>query len=368
MNAAQLEFPTRVSQEPETVNRNFVWFRHTLPEDRRYHFSILLPDTWRVDTATPDEPTPAAPIKTLAAFTTRRRQASVGILAVRLARDVAPADWLELLLEERGEQVLSWRETDTPGGRVADILSRLETPRGTWVSRWLALKDGNVLFVVRCRTREQDYPDYADTFLLALDSFRLLSPCDWPFAEPVQALNLPISPGLAVILPKSWQIRRDQYDNANVRSFQVTNQTKDGSIGTMTVAGIARSAESDPQNLAVNYVRELRRNHVGICNIPLDAADAGGPFDAVWRGRAEALLRGQKVEVRVFVGQCGAAWFFAGSLGAARQTHAGAWAINKRAFEILVDYAHFAADDQPANDSTTSQEIVSEHRDRTPAP
>ena len=95
--------------------------------------------------------------------------------------------------------------------------------------------------------------------------------------------------------------------------------------------------------------------------------DAGGPFDAVWRGRVAALLHGQKLEVRVFVGQCQAAWFFAGSLGPARQTHAGAWAINKRAFEILVDYAHFAAADQPTNESTMSQEVVSGHGDTTSA-
>ena len=182
------------------------------------------------------------------------------------------------------------------------------------------------------------------------------------------ALNLPISPGLAVILPKSWQIRRDQYDNANVRSFQVTNQLNDRSIGTITVAGIARSAEPDPQGLVANYVRELQRNHVGIGNLPLDAVHAGGPFDAVWRGRVAALLHGQKLEVRVFVGQCQAAWFFAGSLGPARQTHAGAWAINKRAFEILVDYAHFAAADQPTKESTTSQEIVSRPGNRTSTP
>lgn len=369
MAATQTQFPTTVTRDPADLRRGYSHVDYEVSKDPRYHFSFVLPVTWRVESASLITPSPDDPLQVPASFVCNGRQrARIDVLTIRLTRDVAPADWLELFIEERGAAVLDQRRFPSPCGPTADILSRIETRHGVFVSRWLAVKDGDALFIVQCCARESDYPDHADDFFTALATFRLLHPLDWPFAEPVHVLDLPDARGLSLVLPKSWPIQRDPHSHSNVISYQVTNEINGSAIGALSVAGVARAAESNAENLAAAYARGLQRARVGICRIALASGGAQGPFDAVWQGSAEALQRGKKLEVRVFVGHCELMWLFAGLAGPARQTHAGAWALNKRGFEILVDYAHFAADDQPTNESTTPQEIMSGHGNKASAP
>jgi hypothetical protein len=351
MSTTQLEFPTQSAAELPGARQAYLRFRYALAADPRYHFSIVLPRGWRVDTAAPVAPSPDDPVQVPATFVVARGlRTRAEILLFHLARDVAPADWLDILLDQRGEQVLARREAASPGGLCADVLTRFTAGRGGFVSRWTALKTGPTLFVVHCSAPAAEYPQRAVDFATAVTELRLLHPSSWLFAEPMHRLTLPIPSDLAILLPKSWSLRRDDGANTRAVSFSATNFVGDERVGWITLAGVARSGESSAESLVANYLCELRRNRVGIHRVPLAAAEACAPFDGVWRGSAEGLRFGEHVDVRVFVGRCEGGWLLVAGFGPARSANARVWAINRRAFDIAADHVQCSATTAAANE------------------
>jgi hypothetical protein len=107
-------------------------------------------------------------------------------------------------------------------------------------------------------------------------------------------------------------------------------------IGTIDVAAMARAATSTPQTLVEAYVRELQRNKVGICTIPIAPCGSGGSFQSAWEGRTEALNCGRRLDLRIYVGRNARLWFAAGLTGPARAADPSAWMLNTRGWDVLV--------------------------------
>ena len=336
MVATQAAFPTAVTRKRDGW-RDYTHVDCEVSPDSRFHFSLVLPIAWPVKTALPIDLSTDAPMQLAAAFVRNGRQRGrIEVSVLRLTRDVAPADWLELFVEQLGETVIRQRWFPSPCGPIPDILSREETRGGVFVSRRSAFKDGDAMFVVACRARESEYAEYADDFLTALTTFRLLHPLHWPFAEPVHALDWPDEEGVRLLLLKSWRIERDRHADSRVAALRITNELDGTPIGMMSVAAVARAAASDPQALVATYVRELQRSRVGVNSIPLKSYSPRGPFDAVWEGRVEALHHGKALNVRLFIGRNERMWFVAGLTGPARSTSRHAWLLNTRGWDVLV--------------------------------
>lgn len=328
-----LPFPTRVPTGP--ARGAYRRFRFDLAPDARHHFSIALPRDWYVNTAEPVAPSPEDPVRiaaTLASASQRSSRAEVVVFHV--AREIAPADWLDIFLQKRGEEVVNRREAESPGGTCADVLSRLVAGRATYVSRWLVLKTGPTLFLVHCSTPQSEYRRFACHFGTAAVTFRLLHPAGGLFAEPMQTLALPIPRGLRVLVPQSWSLLWGAGSNTRAVSFSAYSSVGDRVAGPLTLAGVTRSAEPRAEGLVESYLGELRRNRVAVDTPVLTAGSAYPPFDAVWQGRAEGHREGEPVEVRAFVGRTERGWFLAGLLGPSRSTSSWVWAVNRRAFDI----------------------------------
>ncbi len=338
MAATQLEFPTQSGLESASARGRYLRFGYRLASDPRYHFSIVLPRGWRVDNAAPVAPSAQQPVQVPAMFVVARGQRSrAEVLVFHLARDIAPVDWLDILLEQRREQVLARREAEAPGGACPDVLSRLAVGRGAYISRWTALKRGPTLFLAHCSTPETEYPQNARDFATAVSEFRLLEPLDWPFAERMHMLRMPIPAGVGVVLPRSWSLRRDDGPNTRAVSYSATSAVGENQLGLLTLAGVTGAAELSAEGLVESYLSELRRNRVGVHQMPLRSTTANLPFTAAWRGRVEGMRQGGQVEVRALVGRCQAGWLLIGMLGPVRAANAWVWAVNRRAFEIAVE-------------------------------
>jgi hypothetical protein len=334
-----LSFPTQVPFSGKELAERYWRWSQTRCRESSCHVSILLPNRWRPVDVPCEPPTPEHPMTGLSlARSLDEPRGEIEVGAVLLEREVAPADWLTNFLEAGGHAIVHSRRTESRGGDVADILTRTETPEGPVLSRWLAIKDHDRLFVLQARCLEGDYPPLADDFLIAVSGFDLLHPGDWPLAERLRSFTRREPGDFCLFYPESWQLAEDDGSNENARVFHINHAVEEAIVGKTTVAVVARDAEADPQKLADNYLGELERGGISVSRVPLAASGPVGGFEATWQSHMEAARGENAIEVRITVGQRPDAWFLLALFGPARPTAPDVWAVNRRAYEILLDW------------------------------
>ena len=332
-------FPTQARLSKEQIAERYWRCLETGCPDKSCHVSLLLPRRWRPVDVPSTPPTPEQPMAALSlARSLDEPRGEIEIGAVLLEREVAPADWLANFLEASGHAIVESRRQWSRGGDVADVLTRCETPAGPGLARWLAIKDHNRLFVLQARCLEAHYAAHADDFLVAISSFAPIHPSRWPLAERLRSFTRRQPGDFCLFYPESWRLQQDPASSANVHVLHVISVV-DGSVaGKMTLAAVARHAEDDPQKLADNYLAELERAGIHASRVPLAASQPVGGFEAAWQSHMEAARRDSTIEGRLTVGRRPDAWFLLALLGPSRQTAPDLWAVNKRAYEILLEW------------------------------
>lgn len=333
-------FPTELPFAPAELKRDFWLCDHTRNQDPALHFRILLPKSWKPVDVPSGSPSVEEPLAQVAYFRTEDEpRAEIDVDVMHLEREVEPSDWLDLYLEARGEQVVSRRDTDSPGGRVPDVLSRMEVEgEGAVLSRWLVLKDWQRLWVVQCRAYEADYPGFAPVFLAAFSGFKVLNPTDWPLAERLRSFSRPEPADFVFLFPQSWELAVDESSNANVLSLQLNNQIGGLAAGKIVFSTVATAVENSAQHLLNTYLDQLRANDIAMAGLELKPRMAVDGFVETWEASGTARRGEGRVETRVVIGRRPEAWFLIALLGPTRESAAEVWAINKRAFYLTLEY------------------------------
>ncbi len=334
-------FPVEMPFAKEFLAENYWRCSHTLAEDAALHFQIVIPRTWRPVDVTPETPSEANPLPTIAFFRSiAEPRGEIEVQLLLLPREVAPGEWLESYLETVEQEILHRRDHQTPGGTVSDFLTRAETPEGAVVSRWLAIKDLNRLFILQARTLEANYvefPQFADAFFVAAASFTLMNPSDWELAEQLQTFSRAEPADFLIYVPESWTILQNDSSNTNALVLDIKNIVDFKTLGFITFSVVKRSEETDAQSLAANYIADLRKNGVQIPELLLTPTESRGGLESCWDAIAEVSKDGIELEVRILVGVNQDGWFLFGLLGSSRNLYSQMWLVNKRAFEILAD-------------------------------
>ncbi|MCY1061619.1 hypothetical protein [Nannocystis sp. SCPEA4] len=339
MNSPALPFPTRPLRPPAELEQHFWRCDDTRCPDASYRFSIVLPRSWAPLDTPVAPPAAGGGLVSLGVYRPGTLvTAEVEVHACLLAREVAPADWLELYLERLGAEVVARRDVDTEGGKVADILTRSASADGPLVTRWLAMKNYDRLFLLEGRALEPNYPSAAEAIFTALTNVNLLHPIDWPLVERLRSFSRRHPGDFLVLYPESWQLVEDPANSERALQVSLLQRAGDVVVGKLVFATVARDALSDPQALADRFAADLRAGdmEVGPLRLVPDAPRPG--FAATWQALAPVGLGGIAGESRVWIGERPDAWFFAGVLGPARAADPEAWAVNTRAHAILLQY------------------------------
>ena len=332
-------FPRAIPFSEAELQRNFWNCVYTRCADPSFHFDILLPVDWRPVDVPPLPPTRDCPFTSLALFRTLAEpRAEIEIAAALLDREVAPGDWLDCYLESRGETLLYRYDTDTEGGVVSDLLGRSSTPEGPIISRWYAIKDGKHLLVLQGRVMEANYDFFADVFFAAIAGFELVHQGRWPLAEALKTFSRRYPGDFLMLYPESWVGGEDPHGTLSALTVNLRNQVDTTTIGQITVGVVARSAEADPQRLADTFVEQLRGHGVPIDAMRLSPTLAAAGFEAAWQTVERAVGPRGSAEIRLVIRQRPDAWFLFALLGPSRDTAAEIWAVNKRAFDIVLTY------------------------------
>jgi hypothetical protein len=339
MNTTSLPFPTRAQRSKAQIEQHFWRCDDRRCPDPAFHFSVMLPKTWNPLDTPVVPPAVGGPLVSLGVYRNATLvTAEVEVHACMLSREVAPAQWLDIYLNRLGVEVLARREVETEGGTVADILTRSPTGDEPVVTRWLAMKNHDHLFLLEGRALAPNYPSEAETIFLALTSVNLLNPVNWPLAERLLSFSRRFPGDFLLLYPESWELTEDPYNSEKVLQIKLVQRVEQVTVGTMVFATVAPATESDPQKIVDHFADDLRGGGMTLAALPLvpDAPRLG--FEKTWMMTAPAKFGPVATEVRVWMGKRADAWFFLGLFGPARAADDESWAVNTRAFEVVLRY------------------------------
>ena len=334
--SAQMLFPTQIPPEYRVTDVHIDSVYHA-DEDPSLTFSMLAPHWWAVRTVKPAAPGQAPPTQLLATYTpTDIEEAELNVFVMDLGREVAPADFLESQLVLQGETILEKRTAPTDGGEALDILSRARTDGRTTLLRRLAIKDGRRMFILRALALEKDYESLKQHFAVALSSFNPLNPNPWPLAESLKSFSRSFPSDFVLFYPESWSFAQDPVITETYLQGDLINKVNEQQMGRLLLTIMSRSLEPDRQRLVEMLVEPMKPLGLGTSLAEVQPIDPPQAFEAAWAG----LDRGgdPPLEGRLVVAQRPDAWFTFLLLGPSRENSPTAWAINKRALDIVLGF------------------------------
>ena len=184
--STQFPFPTELPSA-EVLDSDYQSLIHNLSPLPGYHFRIMIPNGWRtLDTTLEKEPAKDG-LADVAVFRqpgewekdhTAPIKGEVSVSVVNVTDDKrSPADWLNDILKKnaKGFIVINKEESPSSSGPVSDVLISYLTGTQTLVSRLMAFRAGDRMFIITGSDTADEYPENAEAFNVAISTFRLES-------------------------------------------------------------------------------------------------------------------------------------------------------------------------------------------------
>lgn len=327
-------FPERSERTADEVRARMCGLQCNAGGDERRHFRLLVPAGFRL--RAPDE-APASPGLLASVVSDEHPGAEISVVVDDLPREVAPADWTWYRLERAGHQLLASREDDTPVGTMADLLTRVQGPRGPVLARSNMAKDGKRIFTITCQAPEHEVPAWARDFHVVLASFALLQPERAPLAEGL-ASYCQLDPAIVGFsYPASWSVREEAVtpDQLDVRLDSVAGHPAAGAIHASLRGG------GSPRRLLADFLGRRAREGTHLDEAPeLTPCAAPTGFAEAASLAMTGTHQGLDVELRALVLTTPAAILLLGTCGPTRVRAAADWMVCRRAFEIVTETAY----------------------------
>lgn len=304
--------------------------------DPRLHFAIALPPGMGCRAAAADPPDVGEQVA-LARFDDGVRDGRrAGVLALRLARDVDPAAWLELACEARGEQVLRRRVSPTPGGDIPDFVVAGSGRDAGRALRRVAVKEGDRLLVLDLRGAPGE-PGESEDLERAARSFALLTPRGGACAEPLAIRSRRAPLDLAFVFPQSWRWREPAGGRPDTWVAELTTSAGRDAGVISVVASLRAASEEGPERVLDGALGALRRAGLTF-ETPTLAPHAVVPEGAEERlgARAPASLAGVRRALQIGVLRAPGAWVVATLVAPPADAAADRYLVASRAIDVLL--------------------------------
>ncbi len=337
--AAAFDFPTSDRLGKEFVEKNFLRVSDPRGPDPAFHFATFVPKTWRpLDLPSGIPELDGGPVR-LALYRPEGEDGqaiALDVAVVKLSREVDPAHWLDTYLESLGLMIVNGREAPAEGGNIPDRLTVNPDPANPQVARWLALKNGPNLFLIQGRATVDTYKNYADTFFLALSQFTLLHPQKWPLAESLGTFSRHDPGNFVLMVPESWERIGDPLNHGEFLDVRYLNA---GGVGQLYFAAANRKAEITPEKMLADHLWGLLGTGIKPTKPPkLEKRPPLRGVPEMWECRFEAISPEGPLELRTCLGQRDEWVYWWNLISPPKAKQPSLWAINQRAFEILLKY------------------------------
>jgi hypothetical protein len=198
-----ITFPQK-APSGDVLKESYKAWKHELSANAAYHFTILIPNDWKIlQTTVAQEPEGGKPLE-LALFrepgawiddASAPSDAEILVEVFTLSGSLndsgvgAPSRWLKHQLEQStgAFTLLQERTFTTSYGPAADMLVRTGNGKDALVSRLAAVRSPSnpqKVFVIACSVPEEGYAHNADAFVTAISTFRLSNEKAIPAPKP----------------------------------------------------------------------------------------------------------------------------------------------------------------------------------------
>lgn len=181
---SKLPFPIAIPSST-IIATKYQNIKHDLSPLPAYRFRIQIPKDWKtLDTFISQEPKPNQ-LADVAVFRQSgawihdalapiNGEISVSVMNVS-GSTLSPADWLENTLQKnaKGFKMIQKRLSPSSFGEVPDLLMTYTSGKDVLVSRMMAFRLDDKIFIITGSDTAEEYPENADTFNVAISSFRL---------------------------------------------------------------------------------------------------------------------------------------------------------------------------------------------------
>lgn len=183
---ASYPFPTALPSQ-SVLDTQYQALHHDLSPLPRYHFRIQIPNGWKVLKVDIEQDPPKGGLEDVAIFrqpgawmndpaTPINGEIAVNVVNVEgSGSNLSPEDWLNGVLQKnaKGFTELARRTSPSAAGPVPDVLIKYSNGKQTIVSRMMAFKSNNRMFVITASDTADEYKQNADAFNVAISTFRL---------------------------------------------------------------------------------------------------------------------------------------------------------------------------------------------------
>ncbi len=314
-------------------------------QNEELSYRMLIPKSWSVD---------AVHAETAALTTTQLKPLGIFVgpdegglrpfiqlQAVQLTRELSAAHWLRHFAAASGRQVDLLREVSD---RFADSQVTFQVEDIAFTARAAVMLDGDRAFLIFAFAPAAMYQAFIDTFGVAVSSFKLAKPSEKPSVEPRQALN--VAANVQTMIPTSWKTRtiddcppgKAAVDLYNLDAESVLN-------GWIRIKQTYKDTSSSLEQVISDSKDEFAEAGVALVRV-VAKTDMPSSNERFAQGIVEvynatlasdeALL--QELWIAAFEDQ--QAYYTVSMLTPARSDRFFIWAINHRAFEVVLQNLH----------------------------
>ena len=340
-----LPFPTEFAYSPAQLRRQFGVMQDDTRPDPAIHYKLIIPLVWRQLAVTPlviDEQTPFGPIGAYGSAANPAYKATISVALIK--HEIAPSDWLSVYADQLGERVVEQRHTQTAGGAVPDVLT-LSADQKT-VSRWVVIKNaldrgGAYLHVLRGAIPVADYTsETANQLFVLIANFDYLHPNQWACAERLRTLSRAKPIDFLIAYPESWQVVENPAGSGRFYEAQLTKRLNGREVSRITLATISQTTEPDMKRIPDLFLDGYKKQ--GIRFGPVNFGQSPQTYlDRAWLAQVNQLPADADTlspsTLTMLISQKGTNWLYVEQHTQSRETAPDAWAVGKRAFEIVLD-------------------------------
>jgi hypothetical protein len=337
-------FPQDITSPASEIEAAYRTFDDTRFPNPELHFSVTVPSSWRVIDV--KDPVSTSKLNLIALYKSVGEEplAELEISFARFHHEISPNHWLEILLSSLNEQIIERKEHVTEGGICPDYLTSRETEEGPVISRWLALKDwaqegGANMILLQATTLAANYENLAESFLLAISSFKLLNPSTWPLAERLTTFTRRVPGDFLLAYPESWLIHEDPDNAADHLQFTLIKKLSDDITGKIFIAAVAKHKLQSPLEVITSFTAKYKQMDMPVEIGQITEAPLFGGMLKVWAATVVITPPvGNPVSNSVLIGSRPDAWFYIELTTPSKEDNFMLWAINQRALEIITLY------------------------------
>ncbi len=342
----ELYFPIEINEEVVRYTRFLEWSNHDHQSDL-LKYVLLIPDFMFLFKSNPIPPTPATPFTDLGYFRDRPQGQTVEVIiqASVIQSEVALEDYYISLASMSGEEVVQRRLINNNTDKPDMLLTKRFSDGETWVTRrtgykvWMG-ENGAFVVTLNLACHLNYYYQNADLFYYSLSTFRPVFTPEYQLAERLKILTRRYPVDFATYLPMSWKEVHHHHDTMQEMKACFTKTLRNQIVGMLTVNAAKIQQYPNAETILWTYLKNYTDKGFDFNAIQTRKAQVFSKFHTVADSINFTYHQGGKsmqYNLTFYLAQNDNAWFYVEMFGLAKSQNFEAWAINRRAIQLLIE-------------------------------